>query len=112
MNYYAPRQKQIDKLWHYTCMNDGQIWPVGYCADSCSGHVTEKEAREHYKRYLLEKRIEFSKHENQQRRCKECNVYTEGYVSIDGWPKFDLCEQHQTKEIVEKFLTVGTSMSS
>jgi hypothetical protein len=30
MNYYAARQRQ-DGRWDYTCMNDGRIWPVGYC---------------------------------------------------------------------------------
>ncbi|MHB1950232.1 MAG: hypothetical protein ACYCQK_02005 [Acidiferrobacteraceae bacterium] len=32
MNYYDARQRQDDKRWDYTRMNDGRIWPVGYCA--------------------------------------------------------------------------------
>ena len=31
MNYYDARQRQDDKRWDYTRMNDGVIWPVGYC---------------------------------------------------------------------------------
>lgn len=31
MNHYAPRQREDNKKWHYTCENDGRIWPVGYC---------------------------------------------------------------------------------
>lgn len=35
MNYHQPRQIQDGPLagkWHYTVMNDGQIWPEGYCS--------------------------------------------------------------------------------
>lgn len=30
MNYYQARQR-TDGRWDFTCMNDGQIHPVGYC---------------------------------------------------------------------------------
>lgn len=31
MNYYAARKRQSNGLWDFTCMNDGSVWPVGYC---------------------------------------------------------------------------------
>lgn len=31
MNYYAARARESDKKFDYTCMNDGVVWPVGYC---------------------------------------------------------------------------------
>ena len=31
MNYYKARQRK-DGRWDYTCMNDGHIWPIGYCS--------------------------------------------------------------------------------
>lgn len=34
MNYYEARQILKDGKpdgWHYTVMNDGDVWPVGYC---------------------------------------------------------------------------------
>lgn len=31
MNYYAARQRESDKRFDYTCLNDGRSWPVGYC---------------------------------------------------------------------------------
>lgn len=31
MNYYGPRQRQTDRRWDYTCMNDHIVWPMGYC---------------------------------------------------------------------------------
>ena len=59
MNYYEAR-KIKDKdgkptgKWHYTCMNDGQIWPVGYCAQGCTGHDTPEEAAEHCRQYVID----------------------------------------------------------
>ena len=32
MNYLQARQREVEGRWDYTCMNDGRIWPVGYCA--------------------------------------------------------------------------------
>jgi len=36
MNYYQAREMYKDGKpsgkWHYICMNDGKIWPVGYCS--------------------------------------------------------------------------------
>jgi hypothetical protein len=31
MNYYQPRQRKTDMRWDFTSMNDGHVWPVGYC---------------------------------------------------------------------------------
>lgn len=31
MNYLQPRKRQEDGRFDYTCMNDGRIWPIGYC---------------------------------------------------------------------------------
>ncbi len=36
MNHYAARELQQEGrptgLWHYTCENNGRIWPVGHCS--------------------------------------------------------------------------------
>jgi hypothetical protein len=53
MNYYDARQTKNKSGWHYTCMNDGAIWPVGYCAEH-EPHATEREARECFGQYLLD----------------------------------------------------------
>lgn len=89
MNYYAARELKKDGihsgLWHYTCMNDGNVWAVGYCSpwescpnckdaypaesgcelckgnglvkstNPCYGHATANEACQHYKSYLLDR---------------------------------------------------------
>lgn len=31
MNYFEPRQRKTTMRWDFTCLNDGRVWPVGYC---------------------------------------------------------------------------------
>lgn len=49
MNYYEARQRndgdQPLGIWHFTRMNDKQIWPDG-CDESCT-HSTPEEACQH-----------------------------------------------------------------
>lgn len=114
MNYYDARQRKTDKKWDYTCMNDGRIWPVGYCADAGGGHHdTAEEARECYTRYLLENRMRLDgKMDNQQLRCEICKEFTDGFAEVDH-SHFTLCGEHRTREHVEKlFGTVGQITSS
>jgi len=42
MNYYKARELMDENgkgtgLWHYTCMNDNKVWPIGNCSawESC-----------------------------------------------------------------------------
>ena len=35
-----------------TCMNDDDIWPVGYCASRLCYHTTPEEASDCYRSYL------------------------------------------------------------
>lgn len=63
MNYYAPRQLknpatgQPTGLWHYTCLNDGRVWPIGYCAGKHNRppchHTTELQASQCYRTYII-----------------------------------------------------------
>ena len=86
MNYYAARQGDDDKKWDYTCMNDGRMWPIGYCSRfleaevggfaGCTqeradrhnnfrekygrhNHETKEEAFECYKQYVLDNLVRF-----------------------------------------------------
>ena len=58
MNYHQPRQIEptADRpdagKWRYTNMNDGFVWPEGYCAE-CPGHDTKEGAYEHQTQYVL-----------------------------------------------------------
>lgn len=60
MNYYRPRQLinpegKPSGIWHYTCMNDGKIWALGYCAKGGCKHTSPLEASDCYRKYIREK---------------------------------------------------------
>lgn len=107
MNYDEPRKINTGEnagKWHFTSMNDGQIWPIGYCADGCPGHDTEQEARDHQREYVLDNRVQYDRHmaADSQKKCEECGEWTDGLVVVDGWHDHVLCPPHQTREIVAK----------
>jgi hypothetical protein len=113
MNYYEARQRKNSEKWDYTCTNDGESWPVGYCAED-GGHETAQEARDCYKRFLLDQRLHLDRQmTNQQNRCVAagCDRWTSGYAEVDQ-RIFILCDEHRTREVVESLFTVGTSCSS
>lgn len=131
MNYYAARQREKTKKWDYTCRNDGQIWPVGYCAGRLvdvmkvpedkrepyheDGHETAEEAQECYKRYVLDNDLRLdSKMSGQQRRCEAdgCEEWTQGLATIRGGQMFVLCDEHRNRETVEGMFSVGEIWSS
>ena len=51
MNYYKPRQKKDTLKWQFTCRNDDNIYPVGYCYDKKCEHDTAEEASDCYRDY-------------------------------------------------------------
>lgn len=59
MNYYRARllkgpDGKETGIWHYTCMNDGRIWPLGYCKQNNCQHTTPVEASNCYRKYINE----------------------------------------------------------
>jgi hypothetical protein len=117
VNYYDARKRQSDGRWDFTCMNDGEIWPVGYCAQEGGGHhETEAEARECYRDYLLDNELRFRNPADPAtlRKCEVagCGVFTGGSaeLSLRTWV---LCDAHRNRAEVEKlFGPVGQIMSS
>lgn len=73
MNYYDARPIKDGSGWHYTCMNDGRIWPVGYdspiqTCPECNGrsaHVTDN-------------------HPDGRNYCATCS--SKGYVEVEPHP--------------------------
>ena len=115
MNYYMARQLKVANLdggWHYTCMNDGQIWPVGYCAEHAP-HATAAAAEECYRNYLLDKKLRLNcEHPDTQKKCQVCGTWTLARAVIDC-DIFELCPAHMTRDEVAKlFPAPGTSASS
>lgn len=120
MNYYDARQLESGPnagKWHYTCRNDGRIWPVGNCAEGCQGHDTAEEACEHYRQYLLDRLRFLDDVENAPslHRCDApgCGAYTSGGVDVRGSLRFTLCAAHRNRETVALlYRKVGQIMSS
>lgn len=124
MNYYEARQLSDKTGWHFTRMNDGVIWPVGYCSrwqqcPDCTGegcekcqqrgivqvnedhvHATREEAEECFLRYLLDDISD--ENYGGWTDCEVCGDATkQGLTSRrplgNGFP---LCDEHRTPEIL------------
>jgi hypothetical protein len=115
VNYDQPRERADRSGWHYTQMNDGRVWPIGYCADHAP-HATEGEARDCYTRYLLEQRLQLDgmAYADMQRPCEVCGAWTDKFAEISPWgPSFTLCDEHRTREqFAALFGQVGDSVHS
>lgn len=110
MNYYEARETKNHKGWHFTCMNDGVIWPVGYCKFH-GPHPTREEAEECYAKYLLDTKLSFRKLENQMLRCRKCDEFTDGIAECDC-TIIPLCEKHSNRETFEELWTSPTQIMS
>lgn len=105
-----PRSHRDDAgRWRYTRMNDGHVWPIGYCAKNCPGHKTAEEAREHYRQYLLDN-LQFTEGPDSLPealyRCAapDCEEYTTGRATVRGryLLSWFLCDEHRNRETVEQ----------
>jgi hypothetical protein len=141
MNYLKPRQRASDKRWDYTQMNDGRVWPIGYCAGFREytpeqrkaflmndnwyakyeanrakyhedGHATSEEACECYKQHELDESLHFDVDSHSKQKCEVCEEWTEKRAMVGGYRHFVLCEKHANREEVEKLYTVGESWES
>lgn len=98
MNYDQPRQLKAGG-WHYTQMNDGQIWPIGYCQGH-GPHPTEDDARRCYRDYELNERLYLDGTIGHWNPCAYpgCETLTNRDARISGWSRWLLCDEHRTKE--------------
>lgn len=117
MNYYQARQNSSTGKWDFTCMNDGKIWAVGYCAEAGGNHHdTEQEAVRCYGEYVLDKRLSFHPEKpggaGTYSQCRVCNKLTNGYVEVDNSNISFLCDEHQNRESVAGFFIPPTKIMS
>lgn len=115
MNYYDARQLETSGRWHYTCKNDGRIWPVGYCRDHPEGHEIEAEARNCYREYLIRERTQYQDgvSATSQHKCRECQTWTTGYATVGESALYELCDDHRNEMIIRKlYPVVGQIISS
>jgi hypothetical protein len=115
MNYDQARELQKDGkgtgLWHYTSMNDGVIWAIGFCANDCPGHDTKEGAEEHYRQYLVScieirgpKQEEWPKEKCDVAGCKEEATHLGIVRGHRGSLDKQLCETHATAETMDSLI--------
>jgi hypothetical protein len=139
VNYDRPRQRETDKRWDYTTGNRRTgVHPIGYCRAwpkswyehegeewleklkvnkdkfHDRGHDTAAEARECYHQYQLDNEVRIGKQPDQQRRCAECEKWTQDFVQVGGalGQINVLCEDHQDRETIEKHFNCYDSIHS
>jgi hypothetical protein len=120
MNYDQPRQLADGTGWHYTRMNDGQVWALGGCREHHDGHATEDEARDCYTRWLLDNRLFLDGRGGPDtlHRCQweGCETFTDRIAQVnpaDMTAMWFLCDDHRDREHVAALLgRVGDSIHS
>jgi hypothetical protein len=120
VNYYDARRLRresdtgITEGWHFTCMNDGQIWPVGYCAEHYP-HTTANEARECFRRYLLDGQREETYSDWTGCEMEGCDTPTKKGLATRPplGHGYAFCDEHRTAENLEALTApVGQIVSS
>lgn len=106
MNYYDARPLADRSGFHFTARNDDRIFPVGYCASQHpdTGHATPEEARECFRRYVLDGQREETYGDWTGCEFEGCDTPTKKGMTTrpplgNGHA---LCDEHRTPEILEQ----------
>jgi hypothetical protein len=84
---------------------------VGYCDGG--HHATEQEARECYRRYLLDTRLTLDREGTSAHKCLVCGEWTPKFATVGYMYTYPLCDAHRTREEVERrFPVPDQSVSS
>jgi hypothetical protein len=92
-------------------MNDGRIWPEGYCADHAA-HETREEAEECFRRYLLD---DISEEEyGNWGDCDVCGAATKKGLAArpPHGAGHRLCDEHRTPEVLAGLIDKPTQIAS
>lgn len=104
MNHYQARQREHDKRWDWTSMNDEVIrrWPP--CTDHDDGHATAELAERHFFDYEATHLKEGSVGDDEQHRCEyadketrtRCPNWTDKWLEGRLWGRRPfLCDDHR-----------------
>jgi hypothetical protein len=109
MNYYEARKLKDGSGWHWTGMNDSQIFPAGNCHEHAA-HETREEAERCFRRYLLDGQREESY--GDWTGCEICDKPTKKGLTTrpplgNGYP---LCDEHRTPETLESLVSAPTQI--
>jgi hypothetical protein len=86
-------------LYHFCChvYPTNAIAPVGYCAEGCPGHSTKEEAREHYRRYLIDRFGRYQRKCASPSSCSACGQIATHQAWVEyhnEWETYPLCQTH------------------
>lgn len=102
MNYAQARQRESDKRWDWTTMNDGRVWRSAPCTDHDDGHATAEEAERHFWESEVSDGWRVEQMAGTQRECAICGAWTQDLVRLhDGYTSFVLCPDHQDRASIE-----------
>ncbi|KKN46043.1 hypothetical protein LCGC14_0677370 [marine sediment metagenome] len=118
--------EMLDHTWNYARTNDNQhrTYPIGYCSNhtllnekylAYHKHATKEEAEECYKKYELDNNLRLNAGtigEETLVKCHECKEFTNITTTVNGWRMYYLCDEHRTRETMEKIFVVGESFHS
>lgn len=118
MNYYQARERKDGGGWHFTCMNDGRIWPVGYCRDH-EPHETKEAAEVCYLDYLLDHKLRFVEESPVDGYtsapswpCIECSSPTHKTARFRGEGPMPVCDEHANRDTIAKHVQAPTQITS
>lgn len=98
MNYYAARQTADKRYWHWTCRNDGMIYPCQPCTSDCT-HETQEEAERHHHEYELSKGQVGKLSDRAHYPCEVCGSLTQTIFSCPDHSRLHhLCDEHANAE--------------
>src|SRR5262249_23686400 len=103
---------QPSSLYHYGCyvFPANELSPVGYCAQSCPGHATAAEAREHYRQFLLDRFARFNGRFSIPSICCVCGQTATHYGWVGyphAWDAYGLCALHLNRKGLEQVFVLG-----
>lgn len=130
MNYYGPRQRDVDGRWDYTRTSGDFTFADGYCMgysripDSATspkyhtnGHASPEEACECFKEYELDHFLRFTDDNPKEPlhpcHAPECKEVTSGFAIVTScMVNWWLCKEHRTREVVDFLHVVSERFST
>lgn len=101
MRHHTVLQRGEGGPWHYVSAGKRGAHPMGGCTTDCV-HETPDEAYEHHRTWLLDTARFGEVDPDEQRRCEECDAWTQRRTWYDNTSCVVLCVDHSTREVLER----------
>jgi len=101
-DFHGARQV-VPGRWLYTCRNDEQQWPIGYCSVDCR-HASPEDAEWHYREYLLDSAQFGGRWAGKEYRCAACGTWTDHFAVLKSYVAHPLCPAHLNRDGLDMVL--------